>query len=196
MTFADAHEAPASGADPPLVIPYRPRRHFLPLHASDKRWIFTCAHRRAGKTVALANQLIRAAYLNGRQWPPPRYGYVGPSFEQAKDLVWSYLKQYTQPIDGVRFLEGELAIVLPHNGAILKLYGGMSRLRADARHVFRRHRAGRISAPAKDRVLHRRQALPGRLSRLGGRLGDEQRRRPLQPPSIARRWTTSGGTCS
>ena len=126
MTFADAHEAPASGADPPLVIPYRPRKHFLPLHASDKRWIFTCAHRRAGKTVALANQLIRAAYLNGRQWPPPRYGYVGPSFEQAKDLVWSYLKQYTAPIDGVRFLEGELAIVLPHNGAILKLYGGMS----------------------------------------------------------------------
>ena len=88
--------------------------------------MFVCAHRRAGKTVALANQLIRAAYLNGRTWPPPRYGYVGPSFEQAKDLVWSYLKQYTQPIDGVRFMEGELAIVLPHNGAIIKLYGGMS----------------------------------------------------------------------
>ena len=76
--------------------------------------------------MALANHLVRAAYLNGREWPPPRYGYVGPSFEQAKDLVWSYLKQYTQPIDGVRFLEGELAIVLPHNGAIIKLYGGMS----------------------------------------------------------------------
>ena len=26
----------------------------------------------------------------------------------------------------MRFLEGELAIVLPHNGAIIKLYGGMS----------------------------------------------------------------------
>jgi len=119
MTSADDHDAP------PLVIPYRPRRHFLPLHASDKRWIFTCAHRRAGKTVALANQLVRASYLNGRQWPPPRYGYVGPSFEQAKDLVWAYLKQYTAPIDGIRFVEGELAIVLPHNGAIIKLYGGM-----------------------------------------------------------------------
>jgi hypothetical protein len=114
----------AESSDAPLVIPYRPRRHFLRLHASEKRWIFTCAHRRAGKTVALANHLIRAAYLNGRQWPPPRYGYVGPSFEQAKDLVWSYLKQYTAPIEGVRFLEGELAVVLPHNGAILKLYGG------------------------------------------------------------------------
>jgi phage terminase large subunit len=116
----------AANDNSPLVIPYRPRRHFRALHASDKRWMFVCAHRRAGKTVALANQLIRAAYLNGRTWPPPRYGYVGPSFEQAKDLVWSYLKQYTDPIDGVRYLEGELAIVLPHNGAIIKLYGGLS----------------------------------------------------------------------
>jgi len=130
VTFATDNQTHAndnaSGADAPLVIPYRPRRHFLRLHASQKRWIFACCHRRAGKTVAIANHLIRAAYLNPRQWPPPRYGYVGPSFEQAKDLVWSYLKQYTASIDGVRFLEGELAIVMPHNGAIIKLYGGMS----------------------------------------------------------------------
>lgn len=126
MTFANDNQTQTSGVDAPLVIPYRPRRHFLRLHASDKRWIFACCHRRAGKTVAIANHLIRAAYLNPRQWPPPRYGYVGPSFEQAKDLVWSYLKQYTSTIDGVRFLEGELAIVMPHNGAIIKLYGGMS----------------------------------------------------------------------
>ena len=115
-----------NAVDGPLVIPYRPRKHFLKLHATEKRWVFVCAHRRAGKTVALANHLIRAAYLNPRQWPPPRYGYVGPSFEQAKDLVWAYLKQYTQPIEGLRVLEGELAVVLPHNGAIIKLYGGMS----------------------------------------------------------------------
>jgi len=126
LSFASDAQTKPSDVDAPLVIPYRPRRHFLSLHASDKRWIFACCHRRAGKTVAIANHLIRAAYLNPRQWPPPRYGYVGPSFEQAKDLVWSYLKQYTSTIDGVRFLEGELAIVLPHNGAIIKLYGGMS----------------------------------------------------------------------
>ena len=127
MTFAEAvNDNDNASGDAPLVIPYRPRRHFLKLHASEKRWIFACCHRRAGKTVAIANHLIRAAYLNPRQWPPPRYGYVGPSFEQAKDLVWSYLKQYTSTIEGVRFLEGELAIVLPHNGAIIKLYGGMS----------------------------------------------------------------------
>jgi phage terminase large subunit len=106
-----------------IEVAYRPRRHFKPVHASAKRWIFMCCHRRAGKTVAIANHLIRAASRNRRKWPPPRYGYVGPSFEQAKDLVWSYLKQYTETVPGVRHLEGELACILP-NGAILKLYGG------------------------------------------------------------------------
>lgn len=115
----DALERPAGE----VIIPYRPRRHFLPVHASPKRWIFVCAHRRAGKTVALANHLIRAASLNPRKFPAPRYGYVGPSFEQAKDLVWGYLKQYTEPIAGVRYLEGELAVILP-NRATIKLYGG------------------------------------------------------------------------
>jgi hypothetical protein len=113
----------AAAADGAVEVPYLPRKHFRSLHASTKRWTFLCAHRRAGKTVALANHTIRAASQNGRKWPPPRYGYVGPSFEQAKDLVWAYLKQYTERIAGVRYLEGELACILP-NGAILKLYGG------------------------------------------------------------------------
>jgi hypothetical protein len=108
-----------------IEIQYRPRRHFVPLHASTKRWQFMCCHRRAGKTVAIANQLIRAAGRNGRKWPPPRYGYVGPSFDQAKDLVWGYLKQYTEAIPGTRHLEAELACVLP-NDAMIKLYGGQS----------------------------------------------------------------------
>jgi hypothetical protein len=106
-----------------ILIPYKPRKHFVDLHASQKRWMFVCAHRRAGKTVALANQLIRAALMNTRRWPPPRYGYIGPSFEQAKDLVWSYLKQFTERVPGVRYSEAELTCVLP-NAAIIKLYGG------------------------------------------------------------------------
>jgi hypothetical protein len=118
-------EAGEAVADPdgPIEIPYLPRRHFRALHASEKRWQFMCCHRRAGKTVAIANHLIRAASLNTRRWPPPRYGYVGPSFDQAKDLVWSYLKQYTADIPRIRYLEGELSCILP-NSATIKLYGG------------------------------------------------------------------------
>ena len=53
MTFANDNQTSANdNVDAPLVIPYRPRRHFLRLHASQKRWIFACCHRRAGKTVA------------------------------------------------------------------------------------------------------------------------------------------------
>ena len=108
-----------------IEVAYRPRSFFKPLHASTKRWIFECCHRRAGKTVAIANHLIRAASRNPRKWPPPRYGYVGPSFDQAKDLVWGYLKQYTEAIPGVIHLEGELKTILP-GGASIKLYGGAS----------------------------------------------------------------------
>ena len=106
-----------------IEVAYRPRSFMKPLHASDKRWIFMCCHRRAGKTVGIANHLIRAASRNPRKWPPPRYGYVGPSFDQAKDLVWGYLKQYTESIPGVVHLEGELKTILP-GGASIKLYGG------------------------------------------------------------------------
>lgn len=81
------------------------------------------AHRRAGKTVALCNKIIRAALENPRTFPPPRYGYIGPSFAQAKDLVWGYFKYYTGPLPKVKVVEGDLQIVLP-NGAMINLYGG------------------------------------------------------------------------
>jgi len=122
VSFADEPSSPASDGQA-ILVPYLPRKHFRALHLSQKRWMFMCCHRRAGKTVAIANQLIRAASRNGRKWPPPRYGYVGPSFEQAKDLVWSYLKQYTKEIPGTRYLEGDLNCILP-TGATIKLYGG------------------------------------------------------------------------
>jgi hypothetical protein len=106
-----------------IEVLYEPRPYFMPLHDSSKRFIFVCAHRRAGKTLALANHLIRAAMLNKRKTPPPRYAYVGPSFEQTKDLVFNYLKHYTSTIPDVRHLEGELQVILP-NGASIRLYGG------------------------------------------------------------------------
>src|SRR5262245_34356897 len=106
-----------------IVIPYTPRAHFRPMHASQKRWIFNCSHRRAGKTVAICNHIIRRALENLRSFPPPRYGYIGPSFAQAKDLVWGYFKHYTQPLPQVKISEGDLQLTLP-NSAMINLYGG------------------------------------------------------------------------
>src|SRR5678816_929837 len=95
---------------PPVVIPYTPRVHFRSLHDSQKRWKFVVAHRRAGKTVALCNHTIRKALENKRVFPPPRYAYIGPSFAQAKDLVWGYYKYYTGVLPRVRVVEGDLQV--------------------------------------------------------------------------------------
>lgn len=106
-----------------VVIPYTPRKHFLPMHNSTKRFKFVVAHRRAGKSVSEINEVIKRALQNTRQYPPPRYAYVGPSFAQTKDLIWGYLKHYTGPIPGVLISEGDLQVTLP-NGATITLYGG------------------------------------------------------------------------
>lgn len=108
-----------------VVIPYRPREHFKPVHLSKKRWKHLVAHRRCGKSVFEVNELGIKALTNPRVDPPPRYGYVGPSFTQAKDLVWGYAKQFFSPIPGVTFSESELSVTFP-NRAKLQLYGGSS----------------------------------------------------------------------
>jgi hypothetical protein len=81
------------------------------------------AHRRAGKSVAEINEMIRAALRNTRVQPPPRYAYVGPSFAQTKDLIWGYLKHYTDGIPGRIVSEGELYVEFP-GGKRITLYGG------------------------------------------------------------------------
>lgn len=106
-----------------LIIPYRPRDIFKPYHESEKRFCLTVAHRRAGKTVARINKLIRKAVQCTR--PDPRFGYLAPFYVQAKDIAWLYLKRYCGPlIDmGAKINESELSITLPHNNATIKLYG-------------------------------------------------------------------------
>lgn len=106
-----------------VIIPYAPRESFKPYHSSEKRFALTVAHRRAGKTVARINKLIKAACICERE--NPRFGYLAPTYIQAKDIAWLYLKHYTAPILqlGGKVNESELSIVLPHNGAMIRLYG-------------------------------------------------------------------------
>jgi hypothetical protein len=78
------------------------------------------AHRRAGKTVALINDLIDASLRC--TLPSPRHAYVAPYFAQAKDVAWGYLKRYTANIPGARTHEGELRVDLPGDRRV-RLYG-------------------------------------------------------------------------
>lgn len=103
-----------------IVIPYCPRPQFAPFHGRKERFACIVAHRRAGKTVACINELIRGALTCTLS--EPRFAYVAPFYAQAKDVAWSYLKRFTAPIPGVRVNESELRVDLP-NGGRVRLYG-------------------------------------------------------------------------
>ena len=101
---------------------YQPRRQFASLHARGKRWAIAVCHRRAGKTVACINELIRRARDCNRA--RPQFAYVAPHLNQAKDIAWSYLKEYTVGVrPRARVSESELWIELPHNFARIRLFG-------------------------------------------------------------------------
>lgn len=102
------------------LIPYRSRSEFGVFHKRKERWACIVAHRRAGKTVAAVNDLIRKAMACKR--PEPRFAYVAPFTSQAKDVAWSYLRQYTAPILGAQASVSELRVDLP-NGGRIRLYG-------------------------------------------------------------------------
>lgn len=106
-----------------IIIPYKPREAFKEYHQSTKRWSITVAHRRAGKTVARINKLVRAAVSCEKH--NPRFSYLAPYYVQAKDIAWVYIKYYCAPFVelGAKINESELTITLPHNNAIIKLYG-------------------------------------------------------------------------
>jgi hypothetical protein len=102
-------------------LTFLPRLQFLPYLERKERWAAVVAHRRAGKTVACIMDLIKRASENKQR--EPRYAYIAPTYTQAKDVAWAYLKEYTAAIPGVDKSETELFITLPHNGARIRLYG-------------------------------------------------------------------------
>lgn len=103
-----------------ITIPYAPRDVFKPFHERKQRWAAIVAHRRAGKTVACVNDLLRAALTCTK--PNGRFAYVAPQHNQAKDIAWGYVKQFAQVVPGVEFNESELRADFP-NGARIRLYG-------------------------------------------------------------------------
>lgn len=102
-----------------LVSPYEVREQFRPLHTRQTRWAIAVAHRRAGKTVADINELIMGA--TKCRLPNPRFAYVAPQLNQAKDIAWTYLKEYTAFLSP-KINESELWVELP-GGARIRIYG-------------------------------------------------------------------------
>lgn len=92
----------------------------MPFHERPKRWAVLVVHRRAGKTVSAINDLIKGALTCPH--PSPRFAYVAPTYSQAKDVAWGYLKRYTEPIAGRVVSEGELHVTMSGDRRV-RLYG-------------------------------------------------------------------------
>jgi len=105
-----------------INIPYKPRPLQKELHQaiSEHRWSVVVCHRRFGKTVAAINHLLRDAILTSKS--NPRFAYIAPTYRQAKNVAWDYLKQFASAIPMARFHETELRADLP-NGARIQLLG-------------------------------------------------------------------------
>lgn len=99
---------------------YAPRPQFVPYHMRTQRWSALVCHRRAGKTVATIADLIDNTLRCDK--PNARGAYIAPTFVQAKDVAWEYVKRFSAPIPGVQFNESELRVDYP-TGARLRLYG-------------------------------------------------------------------------
>lgn len=106
------------GGTTTITIPYTPRNYFYGLHNSKKRWIVCVSHRRSGKTVATLNHLIRDAINK----PNSKYAYIAPTYKQAKNVAWDYLKQYSRLIPNIKINEAELRIDYP-TGSRITLFG-------------------------------------------------------------------------
>ena len=85
-----------AGVKQRVLLPYTPRKAFLPFHERTKRWGCLVAHRRAGKTVAAVNDIIRAAFMY--QGPNGLFGYVAPYQNQARRIAWDYFKFFAEPL--------------------------------------------------------------------------------------------------
>jgi len=79
-----------------VTLPYTPRKAFSPFHNRTERWACLVAHRRAGKTVAAINDIVRAALMSKDEYP--LYAYIAPYRSQAKSVAWDYLKHFAAPV--------------------------------------------------------------------------------------------------
>lgn len=103
-----------------VKLAYNPRPYFREFHDSRKRFKILVCHRRAGKTLAAINETIREVLTCEK--PNPRGFYIAPTFSQAKDIAWTYLKEFTRNIPGMQYYESDLRADFP-TGARIKLFG-------------------------------------------------------------------------
>lgn len=105
---------------------YEPHNLQYEIHRHLKRFSVLVCHRRFGKTVLAVNTLIDAAArfdVSRADRVDPRFAYLAPFRNQAKDITWQYFQRFAARFPGVEFNQSELTVRFPHNNAVIKLYG-------------------------------------------------------------------------
>ena len=106
-----------------IQIPYEPRPAQQAIHdlCDTHRFGVAVCHRRFGKSVCFANELLRRALATDKSdW---RGAFIGPTYSQAKSILWDELKRYTNtlPREFLKFNESELRIDFA-NGSRIRLF--------------------------------------------------------------------------
>lgn len=117
---------PRSEAELWKLMSFEPRPIQLLTLTQRKRFSVEVWHRRAGKTVGKIVKLItRAVFCPHKDG---RYAFLAPTYSQAEDIAWAYLKSFTEPFEryGREVHEAKLAVTLPTvagSTARIRLYG-------------------------------------------------------------------------
>jgi hypothetical protein len=106
-----------------LKINIIPRPQLASYLQRTQRYAIMVLHRRAGKSFVCIQDLISRVFSHKRPGPPLRYAYIAPTREQAKDIAWKYLVEFTAKIPGVVVNKADLQLTF-HNGATIRLYSG------------------------------------------------------------------------
>src|SRR3989338_6407069 len=102
-----------------VVHNYTPRSAFIPYHNRTQRFSVLVCHRRAGKSVAVINDLVVRAL---RTQKPRWFGaYVAPYMGQARQISFAYLKLAVNKIPGVKVSESETSVTFP-NGSKIRVF--------------------------------------------------------------------------
>ena len=105
-----------------ITLSYRPRPLQAEIHRGmdDHRFGAVVCHRRFGKSVLAINHLQIAALECQRE--RPRFGFIAPTYSQAKSIAWDYLVHYSADIPDVKARISDLSVTYP-NGGQVRLFG-------------------------------------------------------------------------
>lgn len=96
---------------------YVPRSQFLSYHQRTQRYACIIAHRRAGKSYGLLNDIIVRALTPRQDGLRQQFALMAPTQSQARSIAWAYIKEQTAcfaTCGGYKALEQHLTITLPN----------------------------------------------------------------------------------